>query len=240
MKHTTLSLPDLLRDCTAHHHRLCPRQVLGVRVGMLAAGLLDIELPQSDKRLLTIAETDGCFVDGVSAATGCFVGRRTLRVEDFGKIAATVVDTNDERAVRIAPRHDVRDLAWRYAPEARTSWEAQLLGYQRMPDAVLLSYHWVALRTAVAVLVGEAGVRVTCDVCGEEIINRREVVRGTWTLCRACAGEGYCRPIDPIVLRQHPTITELSWPPPGATHAGQPARKRHTVLPRPLQPLAHD
>jgi formylmethanofuran dehydrogenase subunit E len=43
--------------------------------------------------LLTILETDGCAADGVSAATGCWVGRRTLRVEDFGKVAATFVDT---------------------------------------------------------------------------------------------------------------------------------------------------
>lgn len=233
-------LDAVLRDCAAHHRRLCPRQVLGARVGMLAASLLALDLPQSDKRLLAIAETDGCFVDGVSAATGCAAGRRTLRIEDFGKVAATFVDTHSERAVRIAPQLDVRQRAPNYAPEARNRWEAQLLGYQRMPDEELLSYQWVVLQTAVAALVGQAGVRVNCDACGEEIINRREVVRGAWTLCRACAGESYYRFVDPIVLRQHPACIEPGWSPPAATHARHPARKPHTVPPRQIQPLAHD
>lgn len=186
-------LEAVLRDCAANHRRLCPRQVLGARMGLLAARLLGLELPQSDKRLITIVETDGCFVDGISAASGCAVGRRTLRVEDFGKVAATFLDTRDERALRIAPRPDARELAQCYAPEASSRWEGQLLGYQRMPDEALLSCQWVTLRTPVAVLVGQAGVRAICDACGEEILNRREVQRGARLLCRACAGDSYFR-----------------------------------------------
>lgn len=233
-------LDAVLRDCATHHRRLCPRQVLGARVGLLAASLLALDLPQSDKRLLAIAETDGCFVDGVSAATGCAVGRRTLRIEDFGKVAAAFVDTRSERAVRIAPQADVRQRAQRYAPEARNRWEAQLLGYQRMPDEELLSYHWVVLQTTVAALVGQAGVRVNCDACGEEVINRREVTRGAWTLCRACAGEAYYRFVDPIVLRQHPACIEPGWSPPGATHARNPARKPDIIPSKHLQSPPHD
>lgn len=202
------SLQDLLRDSARHHRHLCPRQVLGVRMGMFVAALLDLELPQSGKQLLTIAETDGCFVDGVIAATGCHVGRRTLRVEDFGKIAATFIDTHSERAVRIAPRLDIRALARRYAPEARNRWEAQLLGYQRMPDDELLRFQWVTLCTPLAVLIGQTGVRVTCDACGEEIINGREVLRESITLCRACAGEGYYQHAESAGVGQYAALIE--------------------------------
>lgn len=184
-------LDELLRDSATHHARLCPRQVLGARMGMLAASLLDLDLLQSDKRLLAFAETDGCFADGVSAATGCYVGRRTLRVEDFGKTAATFVDTCNERAVRIAPRHDIRELAKQYAPDARNRWETQLFGYQLMPNEDLLDFKWVTLRVPVAVLIGRAGVRINCEACGEEIINQREVIWESKILCRACAGQSY-------------------------------------------------
>lgn len=217
------TLDAILRACAANHRRLCPRQVLGARAGMLAAQLLGLELPQADKRLLTIVETDGCFVDGISAATGCFVGRRTLRVEDFGKIAATFVDTHDGRAVRIAPQLDVRELARHFAPEARNDWEGQLLGYQRMPDEVLLRFQWVVLHTSIAALVGQAGVRVSCDVCGEEIINRREVTGGAQVLCRACAGAAYYQPVDLAGVHRYPACVESGWLPLGATYVGQPA-----------------
>jgi formylmethanofuran dehydrogenase subunit E len=32
---------------------------------------------------------------------------------------------------------------------------------------------------------------VNCQVCGEEIINEREIVHEGSTLCRACAGQAY-------------------------------------------------
>lgn len=184
-------LDELLRGSATHHRRICPRQVLGARVGMFAASLLTLDLPQSDKRLLAFIETDGCFVDGVSAATGCTVGRRTLRVEDFGKTAATFFDTRAERAVRIAPRLDVRELAKQYAPDARSRWETQLLGYQTMPDEDLLDFKWVTMRINVPALIGQPGIRVDCDACGEEIINQREVIWESKILCRACAGQAY-------------------------------------------------
>ncbi len=184
-------LNELLRDSATHHRRLCPRQVLGARVGMFAASLLTLDLPQPDKRLLAFVETDGCFVDGVSAATGCYVGRRTLRVEDFGKTAVTFFDTRAERAVRIAPRLDARELAREYAPKAKNRWEAQLLGYQLMPNEDLLDFKWVTMRINIPALIGQAGARVNCDSCGEEIINQREVLWESKILCRACAGQAY-------------------------------------------------
>lgn len=99
---TISTLDELLTLSATHHHNICPRQVLGVRAGLLAGLLLDLPLPQPDKRLIAIAETDGCFVDRISAATGCYVGRRTLRVEDYGKTAASFIDSLTEQAIRIA------------------------------------------------------------------------------------------------------------------------------------------
>lgn len=196
---STLTIPNLdglLLASAIHHHKICPRQVLGVRMGLLAGHLLEIALPQPEKRLLAIAETDGCFVDGISAATGCYVGRRTLRIQDYGKTAATFVDALTEQAIRIAPRADVRELAWQYAPSARNKWEAQLIGYQHIPDELLLHGQRVELTVPAKQIVGQAGKRVTCEICGEEIINQREVIREETVMCKSCIGESYFRFID--------------------------------------------
>lgn len=184
-------ISELLANSAALHRHLCPRQVLGVRMGLFAGDLLGVDVPQADKRLLTIVETDGCFADGVSAASGCRVGRRTLRVEDYGKVAATFIDTYTQRAVRIAPNGMARDLAWRYAPEARNRWEAQRLGYQRVPADRLLIAQPVTLKVPIDQIVSRPGRRVSCAICGEEIINEREVVHGSGVMCRACAGQAY-------------------------------------------------
>lgn len=185
------TLTELLDASAAMHRHLCPRQVLGVRMGLWAGELLGVTVPQTDKRLYVIAETDGCAVDGVAVATNCWVGRRTLRVEDLGKVAATFVDTHTTRAVRISPRPGCRDLARRYAPEGRNKWEMQLLGYQRMPVEALLTAQAVQLKVPIAQLVSRPGLKTLCEVCGEEVMNAREVTRDGQTLCRACAGDGY-------------------------------------------------
>lgn len=184
-------LQAILRASSARHKHLCPRQVLGARIGIAGAAALGLTLPRTDKRLLVILETDGCFADGVEVATGCTVGHRTLRVADYGKIAATFVDVQTEHAVRVFPQPDVRVRAHAYAPSESRHYFAQLHGYQIMPDAELLTVQAVTLKTPVAVLVSRPGVRVNCTRCGEEIINERELWVAGQPYCRACGGQGY-------------------------------------------------
>lgn len=186
-----LSLNEVLKLSAARHSHLCPRQVLGARIGLAGAQALGLDAPRSDKRLLVILETDGCFADGIEAATGCTIGHRTLRVEDYGKIAATFVDVKTGQAVRIAPATDVRQRAYAYAPQEKRHYFAQLVAYQVMPDNELLSIQEVFLNTPVEALISRPGVRVNCELCGEEIINERQVLQAGTTLCRACAGNSY-------------------------------------------------
>ena len=187
----SFDLQAILVESSARHSHLCPRQVLGARIAIAGAAALGLELPRRDKRLLIFVESDGCFADGVEVATGCTMGHRTLRLEDYGKIAAVFVDAQSSRAVRVAPQLDVRERTWAYAPGERRHYFAQLQGYQAMPDDELLSIQEVELTTAVAQIVSRPIVRTNCAVCGEEIINEREVQRGGQLLCRSCAGPGY-------------------------------------------------
>jgi formylmethanofuran dehydrogenase subunit E len=154
---------------------------------------LGLDVPRADKRLLVVVESDGCFSDGVAAATGCEVGHRTLRVADYGKIAATFVDCTDGRALRIRPRLDVRERVTEHAPEAESRWHAYRLAYQRMADAELLEVVAVQLTTRVERIVSHPDRRTNCADCGEEISNEREVEVerkvevGGDVLCLACA-----------------------------------------------------
>ncbi len=186
-------LEAFLERSASRHSHLCPRQVLGVRMGMFAGVLLGISLPQTNKRLLTILETDGCFADGIDVATGCTVGHRTLRVEDYGKTAASFVDTQNGRAIRLAPQPDVRERAWLFAPHETGRYFAQLTGYRRMPLDLLFCVEEVELTTPVEDLVSRPGVRVNCRICGEEIINEREISQNGNALCLGCARPAYYR-----------------------------------------------
>lgn len=192
-------LPALLAHTAARHHHLCPRQVLGVRLGLrglLALNLIDpattAPFNNHDKRLLTIVETDGCGADGVAVATDGFVGRRTLRVADYGKVAATLVDTHTGAAVRVAPTAVSRHLAQEFAPNQPSRWHEYLLGYQRIPDELLVTVQRVTLRQPLAAILSQPNRRAICQQCGEEVMNEREVVgEDGRILCQPCAGHSY-------------------------------------------------
>jgi formylmethanofuran dehydrogenase subunit E len=185
------ALAQLLAHSAELHKHLCPRQVLGARMGMLVGELLGLSLPQTNKRLFAFVETDGCFADGVSVATGCWLGRRTMRLVDYGKVAATFVDTRSGRAIRIWPSPAARDQARAYAPQAKSRWHAYLAAYQLMPSAELLAWAEVELAVDLAAIISRPGVRAACARCGEEIINQREVVQDGAALCQSCATGGY-------------------------------------------------
>ena len=184
-------LQHILASSSSRHTHLCPRQVLGARIGLAGAAALGLGLPRNDKRLLIISETDGCFADGLEAATGCSVGHRTLRVEDYGKVAATFIDVKTEQTLRITPKLDVRQRALIYTPNEPRHYFAQLQAYQTMPDNELMDIQSVRLRTSVSQTISHAGVRVNCANCGEEIINEREIMVSGQSLCRTCALGGY-------------------------------------------------
>ena len=185
------SLSDILRESSARHEHLCPRQVLGARIGLAGLAALALEAPISKTTALVIIESDGCFADGVEAATGATIGHRTLHVNDFGKVAATFAEVKTGRAVRVSPALDARERAWLYAPHETRHYFAQLLGYQIMPEADLLRCQEVALNPTLEELISKPAVRVCCNYCGEEVINEREIVIDGVTLCRTCANDGY-------------------------------------------------
>lgn len=188
------NVESLCQESNKRHSHLCPRQVLGVRIGLAGTKYLGFQVPVPDKKMLVIIESDGCFADGVEVATRCTLGHRTLRAEDFGKIAATFVDTTSGKAVRLSPGPDVRQLACDYLPEEKNHYFAMLEAYKIMPEEELLIFRPVQLLTPVEKIVSLPGLRVHCSICGEEISNEREVVSDGVIFCKSCAGETYYRP----------------------------------------------
>lgn len=177
--------------------------VLGARIGLYALVHLGLLPPDGAtrfdngrKRLYTFVEIDGCGADGIATAVDCRIERRTLRVEDYGKLAATCVDRETGRALRVAPAPAARERALAYAAGARSRWHAYRAGYLALPDTALLVAQPVALTVELAVIISRAAARAVCAACGEEVMNEREVLRDGRTLCRACADGGYFRPLN--------------------------------------------
>jgi formylmethanofuran dehydrogenase subunit E len=191
------SLDEYLRDAEQAHGHLCAGQVLGVRLAMLGLHKLGIEDPQGKdrKRLVTFVEIDRCATDAVAVVTGCRLGKRALKFRDWGKVAATFLDLNTGKAVRVAAKESSKNLARQMHPEIQNKNEQQMLAYREMSDSDLFTTQWVKVGLPPEEVPGYKGERITCEDCGEGINFRREVRRDGKILCRACAGESYYEPL---------------------------------------------
>jgi formylmethanofuran dehydrogenase subunit E len=190
----------VLYTSAKQHQNLCPRQVLGIRMGLYGMTVLGIKLDAEPydnkrKRLFVFVETDGCAADGISAATACTVGHRTLRVEDYGKLAVTLADTVTKEAVRVRPNPEARQLAQAYPMEAKSRWHRYLSAYRLLSDEQLLEAVPIQLTVCLEAIISSAQKRAVCEQCSEEIMNGREVSDNGRTFCRSCAGMSYYGPL---------------------------------------------
>jgi formylmethanofuran dehydrogenase subunit E len=192
------SLEEYLRDAEQAHGHICAGQVLGVRLAMLGLRQLEIDDPHGKdrKRLVTFVEIDRCATDAVAVVTGCRLGKRALKFRDWGKVAATFVDVQTGRAIRIAAKESSKALARQLHPEIENKNQQQMLAYREISDSDLFTTQWVKVELPPEEFPGYKGERVTCEQCGEGINFRKEVQREGTVLCRGCAGESYYEPIE--------------------------------------------
>jgi formylmethanofuran dehydrogenase subunit E len=109
----------LLEGSAKAHGHLCPGQVIGVRMAMEGCRRIGLdnagELPRI-KKLIVYVEMDRCAADAIAHVTGVRLGRRSLKFVDNGIMAATFVNLETGRAVRIVSRESARTLAVSKAP----------------------------------------------------------------------------------------------------------------------------
>src|SRR5579872_1261292 len=162
----------------AHGH-MCAGQVLGLRMALYGVKLLGMDDPTGAdrKRLVTFVEIDRCATDAIPVVTGCRLGKRALKFRDFGKVAATFCDLQEDRAVRVAARESSKQRAREMHPEIAGKNAQQMQAYREMPDDQLFASQWVRVRLGPEEFPGYKGERVVCAECGEGISFRREVMR---------------------------------------------------------------
>src|SRR3954449_12942087 len=139
------SLDELLKEAEIAHGHLCAGQILGVRMALLGLEKLGIDDPRGKdrKRLVTFIEIDRCATDAIAVVTGCRLGKRALKFRDWGKMAATFVDLQSGRAVRVAAKESSKQRARELHPELETKNQQQMAAYRELTDADLFDTQWV-------------------------------------------------------------------------------------------------
>lgn len=189
------SLEELLKECQALHGHMCPGQLLGARMAMLGCASIGINDPKGAdrKRLIVWVEIDRCMADAISASTGVRLGKRSLKYVDYGKVAATFLNTETKDAVRVIALESSRSLADKRHPEITSKSERQFRTYHEASDHELFKTQKVTVKYGDSDVPGRPRSRVECARCGEGVNDGRETSGSNESemLCRACAMGGY-------------------------------------------------
>lgn len=191
------SFEQLLEVSTRIHGHICAGQVIGVRMSMAGLEYIGISDPKGAdrKKLYVLVEIDRCATDAIQSVTGCSLGKRSMRWMDFGIMAATFVNLETAKAIRITATEESRELSKKYCPEIEDKYKRQLEAYKVMPLDELFDFQEVTVDIPACDMPGRPLGRVQCDKCGDWVQDLREVKSHGKNLCRACTGQRYYTPI---------------------------------------------
>jgi len=195
----------LLEGSAEAHGHLCAGQVVGVRMAMLGCELIGLDEPSrmpQIKKIVVYIEIDRCAADAIAYVTGVKLGRRSLKFVDNGIMAATFVNLENGKAVRIVSTEESRDLAAQYAPDIPDKRRQQLEAYKRMPDDVLFQVQAVRVDVPVHDMPGPSRFKTRCERCGQVVRDKKEVLQGGKTLCKPCAYGTYFRAVESEKLKE--------------------------------------
>src|SRR5258708_3010889 len=147
----SLTLEEHLRRSVMLHSRLCPRQVLGVRMARLACTLLGVDPALERKPLYVYMEIGRCAADAVMVVTASSPSNGLMQLMGNAKVAATFVHGRRGEALRICGRQDCREIAIQMLPTL-PAWEAQRDAYQIMPDEQLFNWQAVYLTESLPIV----------------------------------------------------------------------------------------
>jgi len=188
------SVDTLLKECERLHGHMCAGQLLGTRMALLGCRLLDMDDPRGAdrKKLIVWVEIDRCMTDAISAVTGVRLGKRTLKYVDYGKVAATFLNTDTKRAVRIVALESSRALADERYSDIADKRTRQFRAYSEATDTELFRTELVSIELSDFDAPGSPRSRVICAVCEEGINDGREIIDASGDAnCRGCYNGSY-------------------------------------------------
>jgi formylmethanofuran dehydrogenase subunit E len=181
-----------LKECIAYHGHNCMGQVLGVRLaerGMELIGTTD------RKKMIVFVENDRCIADAIQIVTGTRLGRRSMKLRDYGKMAATFYNCDTGEAYRVWVGGNIDAIAMGQSVDKKNKEEYKRVVLEA-PTEQLLKDMKVEVDIREDEMPGKPRRTVICDRCGEKIMDSKDVGTKEGILCESCFKGAYYRPLE--------------------------------------------
>lgn len=185
-KKDTLDLNKCLAEAKEFHGDACGGIQMGTRMaisGMKAIGITDPK-GKDRKDLMVFMEIDRCPADAILAVTGCHPGKRSMKILDHGKMAATFVNLKTGKAVRVSAKNRQGD---RIKTREMIENEPMTDDFAALADDDLFTVTEVNVILKPEDMPGRPLKSVPCALCGERVLDMKDVEIDGKYYCRPCA-----------------------------------------------------
>ncbi|MDD2853014.1 MAG: FmdE family protein [Desulfuromonadaceae bacterium] len=167
----------LLEEAVLFHGHVCGGIESGTRMAISGLQRIGISDPKGTdrKKLIVFVEIDRCATDAIMSVTGCRPGKRTMKIMDYGKMAATFFNLESGKAVRLVSK-----------ARKNSDDTGEMPNYAAATDEELFSITEVEVQLRPEDLPGSPVRTALCDSCGEKILDGRETVHQGKTVCKPC------------------------------------------------------
>jgi formylmethanofuran dehydrogenase subunit E len=174
---------DYLEKACNYHGHICGGQILGIRMSLLGLKLLHLAPGDDLREVVVYLESDRCVADAAYVVTGITIGRRRVKLRNYGKTALSFLNLATGEAYRISVTDHDR-------PPKETDPVAFWTGKK---DEDIFRVQKVAITLEPGEEPGPPARVVVCQKCGDEVLDSRDVLKDGQILCRACAEGAYYR-----------------------------------------------
>jgi len=174
---------ELIKKGEKFHGHICVGIVIGTRMTMIGMRELGMNPMVPNNNLRVYTEIDRCYTDAMQAITGCSLGHRNLKYMEYGKTAATFMDTKTEKAVRVSIKKP-------FIVDHSKMKELNEF-YSQAPEEEILRIENVSIN-----VIRDDGRQTSnsleiCSICSEGVRDNHHTIVDGKVMCKNCAYGSY-------------------------------------------------
>jgi formylmethanofuran dehydrogenase subunit E len=191
-------IEELLEEIRHFRRAIEPGIAYGIKMILAAKETLKVK-DLKKINLFVVVETTHCLPDAIQFLSGCTIGNRRLIVRDHGKMAATFIARDTDKAIRItiSPTFQKRDAQRsrefmqlkrkRKFAEIESRRIQEALEILEAPNDEMLRIQEVEITEPFSTIFIPTAI-VICEKCGESVREGKIRIKNGKKICSECAG----------------------------------------------------
>ncbi|MDR2830699.1 MAG: FmdE family protein [Methanobrevibacter sp.] len=175
---------EQLKKVKKFHGHLDGGTVIGTKMTMYAFEQLGLSLNEENMDLMVFVEIGRCVADAIQVVSDCRIGKKTFKLMDYGRHAASFCRISTGEGIRIVDE----DIKNQNKAETDEKLMERLIN---TANEELFSIEKIKIDFESMDYPDKKFNKIICPVCDEVVKDNKYILRNGIGICKACAEKSY-------------------------------------------------